>query len=298
MSLLVVGSVALDSIETPFGKVDETLGGSATHFALAASLLAETRLVGNIGHDLLDEHLQLLRDRNVDVTGLKLRDGKSFRWSGRYLEDMNVRETIKVELNVFGDYEPEIPPAYRDSEFVFLANGSPVHQLQVLDEMENPRFSVVDTMDHWIESQRDELRLLLKKVDAIVLNDSEARQLSGEYGAKAAEAVLDLGPKYVIMKKGEHGAIMVGQHQRFLIPAYPTTNVADPTGAGDSFAGGMMGHLAREGEVTPATLRTAMAYGTVIASFNCEDFGVKRVANLTIEDVESRLAEFREMLMF
>lgn len=298
MSLVVVGSVALDSIEAPTGSVQDAFGGSATHFALASSLLAETRLVGNIGHDLPDEHVQSLRDHGVDLVGLRVCEGKTFRWSGRYFKDMNTRETVSVELNVFGDFPPEVPPEYRDTEFVFLANGSPTHQAQVLSVMADRKFAVVDTMDHWIVSERDALAALFKEVDAVVVNDSEAELLSTARGVAAAEAILEMGPQYVIVKKGEHGAVMVCESQTFLIPAYPTRTVVDPTGAGDTFAGGMMGALARAGEVTYDNLREAIAYGTILASFNVEDFGVRRVAALSLDEVESRLAEFRKMTEF
>ena len=298
MSLVVVGSVALDSIETPFGSAPETLGGSATHFALASSMLVETRLVGNVGPDLPNEHLQLLRDHGVDLTGLRVCDGRTFRWSGRYSEDMNTRETVSIELNVFGDYEPEVPPEYTDSEFVFLANGSPVHQMQVLSVMNNMKFAVVDTMDHWIASHRDDLAALFEKVHAVVVNDGEAELLTRKRGIRAAEGILEMGPEYVIMKKGEHGAVMVGGGETFLVPAYPVRSVKDPTGAGDSFAGGMMGRLAGVGEVTTGALREAVVYGTILASFNVEDFGVRRVAALTMAELEERLSSFREMIRF
>jgi sugar/nucleoside kinase (ribokinase family) len=298
MSVLVVGSVALDSIETPTRTAVDCLGGSATHFALASALLGATRLVANIGPDLPGEHIDLLRRRRVDLAGLKVCDGKTFRWSGRYWKDMNTRETVSIRLNVFGEYEPEVPEVYRDSELLFLANGAPLHQLKVLNDMTRPRFTVMDTMDHWIASEREVLEELFRKVDCVVLNDGEAFLLTDRTGVAAAEAILNMGPKYVVMKKGEHGAVIVGEKHTFLIPAYPCLSVQDPTGAGDSFAGGMMGYLDSVGDVTPLSLRTAIAYGTVIASFNVEDFGVKRVAGLSLDEVDGRLHAFREMLAF
>ena len=298
MSLVVVGSVALDTIETPQARAEAVLGGSAVHFSLAASLLGGVRLCGYVGTDFPSAHVDLLKAHGVDVSGLQTKEGKTFRWSGRYAEDMNNRETISVELNVFGEYEPQVPPEYRDSEFVFLANGSPVHQLHVMDQMRSPRFAVVDTMDHWIRSNRPELDALFQRVNAIVINDSEAALLTGLSGMAAAERVLEMGPEYVIVKKGEHGAVMLSKAEKFLIPAYPATAVQDPTGAGDSFAGGVMGYLADAGEVSSASLRRAVAYGTIIASFNVEDFGIRRTASLTRDELEARLRNFRQMLEF
>ena len=298
MSLAVVGSVALDTIETPRERVENALGGSAVHFALAASLLTEVRLVGLVGQDFPQEHLELLAQHDIDLDGLIEKPGKTFRWAGRYSEDMNVRETTAIELNVFGEYEPELPESHHDSDFVFLANGSPPHQLKVLDQMTSTPFSVLDTMDHWIDWNRPELDALLERVNAVVVNDSEARLLTGRESVSAARKILNMGSEYVIVKKGEHGAIMVCAGETFVLPAFPLAEVCDPTGAGDTFAGGMMGYLAARGEVTPAIMRRAIAYGTVIASFNVEDFGVRRTACLTRADVEARLDEFRRILAF
>jgi len=299
MSVVVVGSVAFDTIETPRGRVADALGGSAVHFALAASLLAPVRLVGTVGEDLPEAALEPLRRRGVDLKGLQRKQGKTFRWSGRYSNDMNTRETIAVELNVFGEYAPEIPPEYRDSRFLFLANGAPAHQMHVLNQMSGPCFAVVDTMDHWIQSFPLELAALFRRVQGVVVNDSEARLLTGEDSfIRAAGKIVAMGPKYVIVKKGEHGAVMAGKAGTFVIPAYPVGAVLDPTGAGDTFAGGVMGYLARAGKVTNRALRRAIAYGTVLASFNVEDFGVKRVASLTSDEVEARMREFRKILRF
>ena len=298
MSLVVVGSVALDTIETPGARVDDALGGSAVHFALAASLLTRVRLVGFVGRDFPREHVDLLAQRGIDLDGLVSKEGKTFRWSGRYSEDMNIRETLSVELNVFGEYEPEIPGKYRDSDFVFLANGSPAHQIHVLDQMTATPFAILDTMDHWIASNRAELDALFKRVNAVVVNDGEARLLTGEEHVSAARRILEMGPEYVIVKKGAHGAVMVGKDETFVIPAFPVAEVRDPTGAGDSFAGGLTGYLAECGEVTPAAMRRAIAYGTILASFNVEDFGVRRTAALTRDEVEARLEDFRAILAF
>jgi len=281
MSVLVVGSVALDTIETPLGRVREVLGGSATHFALASRLFAPTRLVANVGQDFPDEHVALLRGLGVDLTGLKFCKGKTFRWTGRYADDMNERETLAVELNVFGEYEPDVPATCRESRFVFLANGSPEHQLRVLDQLDSPRFVVVDTMDHWIRSHREALSELFRRANGVMVNDVEARLLTGRGGLQAADAILAMGPEFVVIKKGEHGSIMVLADQTFVIPAFPTRHVTDPTGAGDCFAGAMMGCVAQSGDATAPSLRRALAYGTVIASFNVEEFGVGRLAALT-----------------
>lgn len=298
MPLVVIGSVAFDTVETPHGRAEDLLGGSATHFALAASLLSGVRLVGTVGQDLTETHLAPLIRANICLQGLARKPGKSFRWTGRYSSDMNTRETLVAELNVFGEYAPEVPDAYSDSQFIFLANGSPVHQMMVLDRLTSPRFVVLDTMDHWIISNRPELDKLFRRVDAVVVNDSEARLLTGEEHLHAARALLKMGPDYVIVKGGAHGAVMVSRDETFVIPAYPTTDVRDPTGAGDSFAGGVMGYLAGIRHVTSDHLRRAMAYGTVIASFNVEDFGARRVAALTLDEVERRLAAFRRILAF
>ena len=290
--------MALDTIETPHGKSNETLGGSAVHFALAASLLTQVRLVGNVGPDLGEEHVALLRRRGVDLAGLTRKEGKTFRWSGRYAADMNARETLAVELNVFGE-PPVVPDEYLDSRFVFLANGSPKHQMEVLDRIRRAQCAVADSMDHWIRSDRPTLEALFRRVDAVVINDSEAKLLTGRDGPRAARDVLDMGPAYVIVKKGEHGALMVSRDsETFLIPAFPTTEVRDPTGAGDTFAGGLMGYLASVGKLTAPHLRRAMAYGTIMASFNVEDFGVRRVAALTTDEVQARLDQFKRMLEF
>jgi len=298
MSLVVVGSIAFDTIDTPHGRVSETLGGSAVHFALAASMLTKVSLVGAVGEDFSDEHMAPLRKRGVDLSGIVRMKGKTFRWSGRYSSDMNSRETLAVELNVFGEHVPELPAAYRAARFLFLANGSPVHQLHVVNQMSGPHFAVMDTMDHWIKSHQNELKTLFSRVAGVVVNDSEARLLTGKDHLRAARIILDMGPQCVIVKKGEHGAVMVTKDDIFVMPAYPTTEVRDPTGAGDSFAGGVMGCLAQAGEVTPRILRQAVAYGTVLASFNVEDFGIKRLAALTKEELEARMREFRGILEF
>lgn len=298
MSLLVVGSIAYDTIDTPHGRAENVLGGSAVHFAMAAALLCPVRMVGHVGMDMPDDHLQPLRARGIDLSGVIRKDGRTFRWSGRYSSNMNMRETLSVELNVFGEHAPELPPEYRTIPYLFLANGSPAHQLYVMDQMEGPCFAVLDTMDHWIKAHKNDLERLFKRVQGVVVNDSEAQLLTGMDHIHAARQILEMGPEYVIVKKGEHGAVMVSKDSLFVIPAFPTFEVRDPTGAGDSFAGGVMGYLARVKKVNHASLCRAVAYGTVIASFNVEDFGARRMINLSLQEVEQRMAQFRGILQF
>jgi len=296
VTVLVVGSVALDTVETPFGRMEETLGGSASYFSYAASLLAPVQLVGVVGDDFPEEHIEGFRRRGIDVAGLIRQPGRTFRWWGRYRGTMNVAETLDVQLNVFGEFQPVVPDEYRETAFVFLANASPQVQLDVRRQVPGARLVMADTMNFWIENQRDGLLALLGEVDGVVVNDQEARQLTGADNLiLAAREILDLGPRLVVVKKGEHGAMLVTETDLFQVPAYPTTKVKDPTGAGDSFAGGMMGHLARCGEVTDVHLREALAYGTVVASLTVEDFSLRRLATCSTQEVEDRLAELRRM---
>jgi len=296
VSVLVVGSVALDTVETPFGRAEAVLGGSASYFGFAASLFTDVQLVGVVGEDFPDEHIQAFRQRGIDVTGLVRQPGRTFRWTGRYQGPMSVAETLHVELNVFGDFEPVVPPQYQDAEFVFLANAAPQVQMHVCQQVPDARLVVADTMNFWIENEREALLELVGEVDGVVVNDHEARQLTGEDNLiLAAREILRLGPIFVVVKKGEHGSMLATKTSLCVLPAYPTTEVRDPTGAGDSFAGGMMGHLARCGEVTNATLREALAYGTVMASLTVEDFSLRRLAASRNEEVEDRLAELRRL---
>ncbi|HEV3165520.1 MAG TPA: PfkB family carbohydrate kinase [Isosphaeraceae bacterium] len=300
MSLLVVGSVALDSVETPFGVVDNALGGSATYFSYAASYFTPVRLVGVVGEDFPDEHRQLLQRRGIDTSGLVVeKGGATFRWRGKYEGDMNMAETLEVHLNVLGTFDPDLPAAFAETPFVFLANGSPSMQRKVLKQSRGRKLAVADTMNFWIETQRDELYELLREVDGLVLNDGEARLLTDEVNlVRAGLKVLDLGPKFVIIKKGEHGAMFLSGDESFVMPAYPLADVVDPTGAGDSFAGGFMGYLASVGRTDASALKTAMAYGTVVASFNVEDFSLRRLLSTDRDQIDRRLEAYRSMMAF
>lgn len=303
MSLLVVGSVAFDSIETPHGSAEMVLGGSASFFSVVSSFFTRPRLVGVVGEDFPDENRKLLQSRNIDIGGLVTQTGKTFYWKGRYHPDMNGRDTLDVQLNVFGTFDPVLPESFRDSSHVFLANGSPDLQAKVLDQVHAPKLVMADTMDLWINIAKDSLLRLLPRIDGLLLNDTEAQQLTGHKNlVRAGKAVLALGPKFVILKKGEHGAMLFTGDDIFVVPAYPLQDVIDPTGAGDSFAGGVMGYLSTAMEVTPghhdwtARLRRAMAYGTVIASYTVEGFGLDRLTKISKDDIEKRLDRYRQML--
>lgn len=300
MSLLVVGSVAFDSIQTPTQCRDRVLGGSATYFSFSASYFTPVRLVGVVGEDFPAEYVDLLRRRQVDTAGLSVvPGGRTFFWKGKYLPNMNDRETLEVHLNVLGTFQPKLPEHYRRSDYLFLGNASPRTQLAVLDQMTDPRLVVADTMDLWIREEHDELMTLLKRIDGLVMNDSEARLLTGEENlVVAGHTILRLGPRFVVIKKGEHGAMFFSAHETYVLPAYPTPQVVDPTGAGDSFAGGMMGYLAEAGNFDPPTLKRAMAYGILVASFTVEDFSLDRLRGITRDDLEQRMTRYRAMLSF
>ncbi len=300
MPLLVVGSVAFDTVETPTETRQDVLGGSAVFFSYAASYFSSVRLVGPVGEDWPEEHTQLLQQRGIDTQGLQVvPGGRTFRWRGKYLPNLNDRETLEVHLNVLSDYRPELHEAARRAKYVFLANGSPETQLQVLKQVPGARLVVADTMDLWIRETHDELLELLRQIDGLVLNDAEARLLMDDENlVRAGQGVLELGPRFVIIKKGEHGAMFFSQHETYVLPAYPTPRVVDPTGAGDSFAGGMMGYLASEDKLDPVTLKRAMAYGIVVASFTVEDFSLDRMRAIQRHDVEDRMARYQQMLSF
>ena len=292
MSLLVIGTLAYDSVETVHDRRECALGGSAVYFAVASSLLAETALVGVVGQDFADGDLAGLRERGIDCAGVEIADGLTFRWGGRYEADWNTRHTTFTDLNVFETFDPKVPAANQSAPFVFLANAHPSIQLKGLLQVEGPTFSVADTMNLWIDIARDELLELLKHEDGIVMNDEEARLLTGEANLiRAAQEVLGMGPRYVLLKKGEHGAFLMGADVHFSLPAYPVTEVVDPTGAGDSFAGGFMGHLAAMGDSSPATLRRAMLYGTVAASYCVQGFSIEDLGQRRAEDLEERVSD-------
>jgi sugar/nucleoside kinase (ribokinase family) len=276
------------------------LGGSAVHFSYAASFFSKVHLVGAVGEDWPPEHTKLLQSRGIDTSGLQVvPGGKTFRWSGKYQPNMNDRETLEVHLNVLGTFDPVLPKHYLDCRFVFLGNGSPTWQLKVLEQMRGCELSVADTMDLWINIQRDELNELLRRVDGLVLNDREAILLTEDENlVRAGRRVREMGPKFVIIKKGEHGAMFFSEHETYVMPAYPTARVVDPTGAGDSFAGGMMGRLSEVGNFDPRTLKEALAYGVVTASFNVEDFSLDRMLGLERADIDRRMADYKKMLSF
>ncbi len=295
--LLVVGSVALDSVKTPFGEATEALGGSATYFSYAASFFTPVRLVATVGDDFPGDHLGLLRERGVDLSGLQISRGRTFRWAGEYGYDLNEATTLETQLNVFADFRPTLSETLRETPFVFLANIDPDLQLDVLRQMERPRLTALDTMNFWIEGKRESLLKVLAEVDALVINDAEARQLAREPNLiRAARAILTLGPRTVVIKRGEYGALMVSDGQFFFAPAYPLESVFDPTGAGDSFAGGFMGYLAKSATLTATALRRAIVYGSVMASFTVEDFSLNRLVRLKPEEIEQRYEVFQELV--
>jgi len=299
MSVLVVGSVALDSVETPFGKADEVLGGSATFFSASASHLTPVQLVGVVGHDYPMDRLQALAGRGVDLAGLQRDEGLSFRWRGRYRHDLNTAETLETHLGVFSHFRPQIPEQFRSAPFVFLANIDPRLQLDVLSQVERPTLVACDTMNFWIESRRPELLELLERVDLMTLNDAEARQLTEQSNlVRAARWIMERGPRHVIIKKGEHGAFMFTRDSIFFAPAYPLESVFDPTGAGDSFAGGFMGYLARTGDLSDENMRRAVVFGSAMGSFAVEKFSIDRLLELDASTIRRRVQDFQRLVAF
>ena len=300
MSLLVVGSVAFDAVESPYGKVERTLGGAATYFAVAASFFTPVNLVGIVGKDFSDKDETIFRGRRIDIEGLERAAGKTFFWAGRYSENLNERVTLATELNVFADFKPKLPEKYRKSKFVFLANIAPDLQHSVLKQvLVRPKLAALDTMNYWIERSNADLRETLKHVDILMINDSETRELSSEHNLlRAAKHIFKMGPSTLVVKRGEYGAMMVDKKGVFCVPAFPLEEPHDPTGAGDSFAGGFMGYLAGVGSKSDAALRRAMVFGSVMGSFTVEKFGMDRLRELKRSEIHARARHFAKLTQF
>lgn len=299
MSVLVVGSVAFDTVTTPFGHREKILGGSATYFSYSCSFFAPVCLVAVVGEDFPQEHRDLLKGKGINLDGLQVASGQTFHWGGAYRYDMNEAETEFTDLNVFQNFHPQLPPSGRSCEYVLLANIDPDLQLEVLKQVEKPRLVVGDTMNLWIELKKERVREVISHLDILIINDAEARQLTGQVGLKnAANQILDLGPRAVVIKKGEHGALLFTRQEIFSAPGLPLEKVVDPTGAGDSFAGGFIGHLAQTGQTSFDALKQAVIYGSVMASFNVEDFSLERLKKIKHNDIKDRYLVFRELANF
>jgi len=300
VSLLVVGSVAFDSMESPYGMVDRVVGGAATYFAVAASFFAHVSIVAIVGDDFTERDAEIFRGRHIDTEGLERAPGRTFFWAGRYSENLNERVTLATELNVFADFKPRLPEKYRNSKYVFLANIAPELQRSVLHQVKGkPKLAALDTMNYWIERSNAELRETLRHVDILMINDSEARELSNEHNLlRAAKHIFKMGPSTLVVKRGEHGAMMVDKNGVFCIPAFPLEEPHDPTGAGDSFAGGFMGYLAGAGQTSDAALRRAMVYGSVLGSFAVERFGLERLTALKRGEIHARARHFAKLTQF
>lgn len=301
MSLLVVGSVALDTVETPFDKAEDALGGSATFISVAASYFAEpVHLVGVVGDDFADEHIKMLKNHKIDLEGLEIIKGRpTFRWSGKYRDDFNTRDTISTNLNVFEDFDPKIPEKALSDKFVILGNIQPSLQMKVLEQMKNPEFVVLDTMNLWIKHTKEDLLKVLPKIKVLIINDSEAKELSEVNNLiKAAKIIMAMGPEYLIIKKGEHGALLFGEGKIFSASAFPIETLFDPTGAGDTFLGGFTAYLHKQGKISFEQMKKAVIYGSVMASFCCEKFSTKGIEYLSPETIEKRYAEFKELSQF
>lgn len=302
MSLITVGTMAFDAIETPFGKIDKIVGGSATYVAYAASnFVKPVQQISIVGYDFPKEEMEELRKRGVHLDGVEIvPDKKSFFWSGRYHEDMNNRDTLVTDLNVLADFDPKVPDSYQGAEFLMLGNLMPKLQLNVIQELKKrPKLIVMDTMNFWMETAMPELKIVLKYVDMLLVNDAEARQLSGQFSlVKAAKSIMTMGPKYLIIKKGEHGALLFHGEKVFFAPALPLEEVFDPTGAGDTFAGGFMGHLAKSGDISFENMKKAIIVGSAMASFCVEKFGPTRLKEITAEDISVRIKQFKDLVSF
>jgi sugar/nucleoside kinase (ribokinase family) len=299
MSLLVVGSIGLDTLETPFGRATNVLGGSASYFSLAASLYTDVQLVAVVGDDFPRAQVELFERKGIDLAGLERVPGPTFRWGGKYQYDLNSRDTLFTELGVFADFHPRLPDHYRQAEDVFLANIHPSLQVEVLEQVQQPRLTALDSMNLWINTARDALTEVMTRVNVVTINDSEAREYAGTHNLfTAARQILDLGPRAVVIKKGEHGAVLVWREGVFFAPAYPLEDVVDPTGAGDAFAGGFVGYLSQSGDATFDSIRRAMIHGSVVASYTVEEFGPARLAEITPEHVLERYGRFQELTRF
>ncbi len=299
IKLLVAGTVAYDSIETPFGKADNVLGGSALHFTNAASFFTDVGMVATVGSDFDMEGISFLKDRSVDMSGIEVDHGKTFRWEGRYGYDLNQAITLKTELNVIETFKPKVPEDYRNAEFLFLANIDPDLQLHVIEQVGKPVALVLDTMNFWIENKYDALMKVISRVDMLVINEAELREITKEHNLlKGARKLIDLGPVCIVVKRGEYGVFMMNRDEVFLAPAYPLEDVFDPTGAGDTFAGGFMGYLANVGEATSETVKQAIIMGTVMASFNVEDFSINRIKRLTMPEIKQRYHALKGCMQF
>lgn len=299
MSLLVVGSVALDSVKTPFGEENDVLGGSATYFSISASFFNKVNLVAVVGEDFPDKYIKLLNSFPINIDALEQIPGKTFRWKGEYNYDLNEAQTLDTQLNVFADFNPKIPETYKESKYVFLANIDPDLQIKVLDQIKNPKLVVCDTMNYWIEGKLDSLKRLLARIDILIINDAETRELGGDPNiVKAAQNVLSWGPKSIIVKRGEYGSLMFSNSSIFSAPAYPLEFVFDPTGAGDTFAGGFMGYISKRDDISEDTIRQAIIFGSTMASFNVEKFSLKRLQLLTWNEIEDRFMFFKRITHF
>jgi len=299
MSILAVGSIALDTIKTPFGTAQDIVGGSLTYFALSASYFTDVNLVAVVGEDFSEQHIQLFAGRRIDLQGLERTKGKTFRWGGEYSYNLNSRETLFTELNVFENFQPNLPESYEQADIVFLGNMHPSLQLSVLEQVTSKRLVGLDSMNLWIETTADELRDVLKQVDILKIDDSEARQLSGEYNLRKAAAVIqEMGPKMLVATRGSHGSMLFNDSDIFAVAAYPLEDEVDPTGAGDSFAGGFLGYLAHEPSLDEPTLRRAVIFGSVMGSFCVEDFGTRRLERLTFDEILDRYRKIKQLTHF
>ncbi|MFA7236883.1 MAG: PfkB family carbohydrate kinase [Phycisphaeraceae bacterium] len=300
MSLIVTGSIGIDTVITPFGKAENVLGGSCTYFAAAASFFTPVRIVAAVGEDFPREHFKIFEHFNVDTAGLEIRkNSRTFRWTGKYRDNINERDTLDVQPGVLAEPIPTVPPQFRDSEYVFLANTHPAGQMELLKSFPKAKLVVADTMDLWINTATDELKALMQRIDGLVLNDSEAKMITGESNmVLASRLIVAMGPKFVIIKKGEHGALLQHRDGVAVMHAYPATTVVDPTGAGDSFAGGFMGYLAQTDRPDLAAIKTAMAYGTIVASYNIESFTLNRLMEISRKDIDRRLSEYADIVRF